>query len=44
LIASALAALVFFPGAACLFLYSLDSKTNIHMTRGLAERRKEYAS
>jgi Na+/melibiose symporter-like transporter len=44
LIARAFAALMFFLGVGCLFLYSVDTKTNIQMTRELAERRKEYPS
>jgi len=44
LIASMFAALMFFLGVACLFLYRIDTKTNIQMTRELAKRRKEYAS
>jgi Na+/melibiose symporter-like transporter len=44
LIASVLAALVFFLGVVCLFFYKIDTKTNIQMTTELAERRKEYAA
>jgi hypothetical protein len=33
----------FFLSAGFQLLYRIDSKTNIQMTRGLAERRKEYA-
>jgi Na+/melibiose symporter-like transporter len=44
LIASVFAALVFFLGVACLFLYRIDTATNVQMTTELAERRKQYAS
>jgi GPH family glycoside/pentoside/hexuronide:cation symporter len=44
LIASVIAALVFFLGVGCLFLYKIDAKTNIQMATELAERRKQFAS
>jgi Na+/melibiose symporter-like transporter len=44
LIASVFAAPGFFLGLACLFLYRIDTNTNLQMTAELAERRKQYPS
>ncbi len=44
LLASVFAAIVFFIGVACLFLYKIDAETGARMADELAERRKSYAS